>query len=87
MNKDEITEKAQELTIKNVTDGKNKYFSWGFMTKIESEFNRLWESEHCDTQIPLAKKAEMRALAEKWFCNGVKYIAEMFDEIMGVGQK
>lgn len=23
-------EKAQELTIKNVTDGKNKYFSWGF---------------------------------------------------------
>lgn len=30
MNKEEITEKAQELTIKNVTDGKNKYFSWGF---------------------------------------------------------
>lgn len=30
MNEDEITEKAQELTIKNVTDGKNKYFSWGF---------------------------------------------------------
>ena len=57
------------------------------MTKIESEFKRLWESEHCDTQIPLAKKAEMRALAEKWFCNGAKYIAEMFDEIMGVGQK
>ena len=23
-------EKAKELTIKNVTDGKNKYFSWGF---------------------------------------------------------
>ena len=23
-------EKARELTIKNVTDGKNKYFSWGF---------------------------------------------------------
>ena len=23
-------EKATELTIKNVTDGKNKYFSWGF---------------------------------------------------------
>lgn len=30
MTKEEITEKAQELTIKNVTDGKNKYFSWGF---------------------------------------------------------
>lgn len=30
MDKEEITEKAQELTIKNVTDGKNKYFSWGF---------------------------------------------------------
>lgn len=23
-------EKAKELTIKNVTDGKSKYFSWGF---------------------------------------------------------
>lgn len=23
-------EKARELTIKNVTDGKSKYFSWGF---------------------------------------------------------
>ena len=30
MTDEEIKEKANELTIKNVTDGKNKYFSWGF---------------------------------------------------------
>lgn len=30
MNKDEMKEKAQELTIKNVTDGKSKYYSWGY---------------------------------------------------------
>lgn len=30
MNKDEMKEKAQGLTIKNVTDGKCKYYSWGY---------------------------------------------------------
>lgn len=61
MNKEEITEKAQVLTIKNVTDGKNKYFSWGFykgcvvgleytnkqITELEEKISVLLSCKNC----------------------------------------
>ena len=41
MTDEEIKEKATELTIKNVTDGKNKYFSLGFYHAIRGMRNPL----------------------------------------------
>ena len=62
MTKDEITEKAQELTIKNVTDGKSKYYSWGFykgcvvgleynnkrITALEAQIEKMKCCSNCD---------------------------------------
>lgn len=55
MNKEEITEKAQKLTIKNVTDGKNKYFSWGFykgcVVGLEYNNERIAELEEANKTL------------------------------------
>lgn len=55
MNKEEITEIAQELTIKNVTDGKNKYFSWGFykgcVVGLEYNNERIAELEEANKTL------------------------------------
>lgn len=55
MNKEEITEKAQELTIKNVTDGKNKYFSLGFykgcVVGLEYNNERIAELEEANKTL------------------------------------
>ena len=57
MNKEEITEKAQELTIKNVTDGKNKYFSWGFykgcVVGLEYNNKQITELEKRNVELKL----------------------------------
>ena len=57
MNKEEITEKAQELTIKNVTDGKNKYFSWGFykgcVVGLEYNNRQITELEKRNAELKL----------------------------------
>ena len=58
MTEEEITEKAQELTINNVTDGKNKY-SYGFYKGC------IVELEYNNKQITDLEKENARLKADK----------------------
>ena len=53
-------EKAKELTIKNVTDGKNKYFSWGFYKGcvVGLEYNNKQIAELEKENAELKKKLD-----------------------------
>ena len=87
MNKEEITEKAQELTIKNVTDGKNKYFSWGFykgcVVGLEYNNERIAELEKENAELDCQKNRNKACYScanatERCFKNEIGCLCEKY---------
>ena len=93
MNKEELIEKAQELTIKNVTDGKSKYYSWGFhkgcvvgleynnkhIAELEEKISILLSCKNCpENKGGLLCQKEYE---DKCLAQKIQFIKELQEEI------
>ena len=80
MNKEELTEKAKELTIKNVTDGKSKYYSWGHYKGcvVGLEYNNKQIAELEETNTDLKQSLDWANERES---ENIKRIAELEAQI------